>query len=124
MQNIKKWIQISNLLLAALAWIFFYNLTDTVWDLAGIPLPLDWFIMPSQIVAFAAALALIIVFNKNQKINQFSVEVASELAKVTWPGKKETIMSTGVVAVMVAICALILFGFDSLWGTLVKVMYL
>lgn len=123
MQVTKRWIQISYLFLAALTWIFFYHLSDTVWDLAGLPIPVDWFIMPPQVIAFAAAIVLFVILQRNIKINQFSGEVASELSKVTWPEKKETVLSTGVIAVMVAICALILFAFDSLWGTIVKLVY-
>ncbi|MBI2975236.1 MAG: preprotein translocase subunit SecE, partial [Deltaproteobacteria bacterium] len=46
-----------------------------------------------------------------------------ELAKVTWPPKKETLLSTAVIAIMVAICSMIIFGFDTLWGTVVKLLY-
>ena len=123
MQNTKKWIQISYLFCAAMTWIFFYHLTDTVWDLASLPIPADWFIMPAQILAFVSAIVMFIFLQRNLKVNQYSSEVASELTKVTWPEKKETVMSAGVISVMVAICALILFAFDSLWGTIVKVMY-
>ena len=122
MQNTKKWIQISYLFVAGITWIFFYYLTDTIWDLASLPI-VDWFITPAQLVAFAAAIILFVIMQRNVKVNQYSNEVASELVKVTWPEKKETVLSTGVIAVMVAICAMILFGFDSLWGTIVKVMY-
>lgn len=124
MQNIRKWIQITYLVLAAVVWFFFFNLTELVCDLASIPLPADWFLSPSQIIAFVTAAATLVILNKHVKINEFSVEVASELSKVTWPERKETIMSTGVIAVMVAICALLLFGFDSLWGTVIKIIYL
>lgn len=123
MQNIKKWIQISYLFIAALTWIFFYYLSDMVWDLASLPVPADWFIAPAQIIAFVTAAVVFIVLNRNRKIEQYSSEVASELSKVTWPEKKETVVSAGVIAVVVAICALLLFAFDSLWGTIVKVVY-
>lgn len=123
MQNMKKWIQISYLVLAALTWIFFYYLSDTIWDMSGLAVPVDWFISPAQIIAFVAAIILFVVLQRNIKVNQFSNEVASELSKVTWPEKKETILSAGVISVMVAVCALILFAFDSLWGTIVRVVY-
>jgi len=123
MQNTKKWIQISYLFVAAITWIFFYHLVDTLWDLLELPLPIDWFVSPAQIAAFITAIIMFIVLQRNAKINQFSGEVASELSKVTWPEKKETVMSTGVISVMVAICALILFAFDSLWGSIIKIIY-
>lgn len=123
MQNTKKWIQVSYFFAAAITWIFFYHLSDTVWDLAGLPLPMDWFIMPPQIIGLASALVLFFILQRSDKVNQYATEVASELSKVTWPEKKETVLSTGVISVMVAICALILFTFDSLWGTIIKILY-
>ncbi|PIR20484.1 MAG: preprotein translocase subunit SecE [Deltaproteobacteria bacterium CG11_big_fil_rev_8_21_14_0_20_47_16] len=46
-------------------------------------------------------------------------EVAQELSKVTWPPRKETVVSAGVIAVLVGIVSLILVGFDTLWQKLV-----
>lgn len=123
MQITKRWIQISYLFLAALTWWFFFHFMDTVWDIANIPVPADWFLMPAQIVAFIAAIIVFIVLQRNEKINQFSNEVATELSKVTWPERKETLLSAGVISIMIAICALILFAFDSIWGTVVKLVY-
>lgn len=60
---------------------------------------------------------------KSAKVNSFTNEVITELGKVTWPNRKETVLSTGVVSVLVGICAMILFGFDVLWGAVVKVFY-
>lgn len=123
MQKQKNWILLGYVVVAAITWVFFYNLTDLVWDLAKLPVPMDWFVTPAQIIAFVAAIVMFFVLQKDQRINQFSSEVASELSKVTWPEKRETILSTGVIAVMVAVCAMILFGFDSLWGTVVQWIY-
>lgn len=41
-------------------------------------------------------------------------EVTSELKKVSWPKFSRVVKSTGVVLGVVAICALILLGIDSL----------
>ncbi len=46
------------------------------------------------------------------KITQFIREVKTELKKVTWPPRKETIASTSVVIVLVFIIALFLFIVD------------
>lgn len=123
MANLKRWINISYFFLAAITWVFFYYLTDTIWTLAGFRVSSDWYIQPSQTVAFAAAAAFLLVMFKNEKIGTFASEVATELSKVTWPERKETILSAGVISIMIAICAVILFAFDSLWGTVVKVIF-
>ena len=46
------------------------------------------------------------------KITQFFREVKTELKKVTWPPKKETIASTSVVLVLVFFIAVFLFIVD------------
>jgi preprotein translocase subunit SecE len=47
-----------------------------------------------------------------KKVTQFIREVKTELKKVTWPPRKETIASTSVVIVLVFIIALFLFIVD------------
>lgn len=123
MQNVKRWIQVSFVLLAGITWIFFYYLSDTLWDLFKLPSPADWFVMPPQLIGGVAAVILYVILHKNTEINQFASEVASELSKVTWPDKKETVLSAGIIIIVIAICSMIMFGFDSLWGTIVKIMY-
>ncbi|MBL7684614.1 MAG: preprotein translocase subunit SecE [Deltaproteobacteria bacterium] len=53
-------------------------------------------------------------------MNSFGLEVISELGKVTWPTQKETVASTGVILVMVAIASGILFVFDTVWSMLTR----
>jgi preprotein translocase SecE subunit len=50
----------------------------------------------------------------------FLNDVAVELSKVTWPTMQETVASTGVIIVMVGIASLLMFFFDTLWGTLTR----
>lgn len=66
----------------------------------------------------------------NATIKSLSLEVASELMRVTWPSWEETRVSTFAVVVASLVAAVILFGMDSLsyklmvewlpalWGTL------
>jgi len=49
----------------------------------------------------------------NPKSHQLSVEVATELMRVTWPSWEETRLSTFAVIVASLVAALILFGIDS-----------
>ena len=45
---------------------------------------------------------------------QFFREVRQEAAKVTWPTRKETMISTGMVLVMVILAAIFFFVIDEL----------
>lgn len=50
------------------------------------------------------------------KVNpgQFMREVRQEVSKVTWPTRKETMISTGMVFVMVFLAALFFFVLDQI----------
>jgi preprotein translocase subunit SecE len=50
--------------------------------------------------------------------NEFIRQVRQETAKVTWPSRKETLVTTGMVFVMVFLMAVFFFFADQLlsWG--------
>ncbi len=50
--------------------------------------------------------------------NEFVRQVRQETAKVTWPSRKETLVTTGMVFVMVFLMAIFFFFADQLlsWG--------
>ncbi len=50
--------------------------------------------------------------------NEFIRQVRQETAKVTWPTRKETLVTTGMVFVMVFLMAIFFFFADQLlsWG--------
>lgn len=56
------------------------------------------------------------------KTNQFLTNVKSELNKVTWPSKKDTYGSTGVVIVLVLLCAVFLGGVDIILSRLIRLI--
>jgi preprotein translocase subunit SecE len=49
-----------------------------------------------------------------EKVNpvKFAHEVRQEAAKVTWPTRKETVVTTGMVMVMVVLAAIFFFVVD------------
>ncbi len=49
---------------------------------------------------------------------QFLQQVRSETAKITWPSRRETMISTAMVLVMVILAALFFFAADQLIGWL------
>ncbi len=54
---------------------------------------------------------------------QFVQEVRQEVSKVTWPTRKETMISTGMVFVMVILAALFFFLVDQLLAVGVRVIF-
>jgi preprotein translocase subunit SecE len=54
------------------------------------------------------------------KVRQFLREVRTELRKITWPGRKETIASTVVVIVIVLVAGLYLGIVDLILSRLIK----
>jgi len=77
----------------------------------SLPLPLP------TLIAIVVALAVFIAVRANGKAMTFFNEVATELSKVSWPTKEETVQSTGVIIVMVGIASIIMFLYDTFWGT-------
>jgi len=53
---------------------------------------------------------------------KFIREVRSEMAKVTWPTRKETIVTTIMVLVLVALAAVFFFFTDWVVGHLIKLV--
>jgi preprotein translocase subunit SecE len=57
-----------------------------------------------------------------EKVKQFLREVKTELKKVTWPQKKETVASTSIVLVIVIIIAIFLGFVDLGLSKIIKVI--
>lgn len=53
---------------------------------------------------------------------EFAREVRQETAKVTWPTRKETAVTTGMVLVMVVLAAAFFFVADQLMSLLVRMV--
>jgi len=51
---------------------------------------------------------------------QFFREVRQEVSRVTWPTRKETAVTTGMVLVMVFISALFFFLIDQIFSQIVR----
>lgn len=119
MVNYQRWINISYLVVSALLWLVFRHLAEVVWDLARLPMSQDAVIAPTDWVALGLATVVFVTLLRNRRLNEFMGEVAQELVKVTWPPRKESVMSAGVIAVLVGVVSLLLVGFDTLWQKLI-----
>lgn len=123
MQRNQKTVSLIYLVCGVVCWLIFRELITTVWLATGFTMPLDWIIPPADIVSVAIGLVAFIILLKNNKVNEFTNEVITELERVVWPQKKETALSTVVVSILVGICSLIFFAFDMLWGSVVRYFY-
>ena len=54
---------------------------------------------------------------------KFVREVRSEVAKVTWPSRKETLVTTGLVFAMAALAAVFFFVVDQVIGLGVRALF-
>ena len=54
---------------------------------------------------------------------KFVREVRAEVAKVTWPSRKETMVTTGLVFAMAAITALFFFVADEVIGLSMRAIF-
>ena len=67
-----------------------------------------------MIVIFGTALAIASRTVQGKALLQFSKESRTEIRKVVWPTRQETIQTTGMVLVVVVVVGLILWGLDAI----------
>lgn len=120
MEKTQKWVNLGLLIAATLIFLFLDQLFTTLWSFARLPINEDWPVEPAQLLAFVVAAGLALWARRYKRSNVFLNEVASELSKVTWPERKETISSAGVVVILISIAALLLFLIDSLWRVAIQ----
>jgi preprotein translocase subunit SecE len=70
----------------------------------------------TSMVAFIVGVITFLVLNRHPVVYRFTDEVVTELRKVSWPSREETIRSTTVVVVFTVIVAGALAGYDWIWG--------
>ncbi|QBR85199.1 preprotein translocase subunit SecE [Legionella israelensis] len=58
-------------------------------------------------------LGLGLLTSKGKQILKFAKEAKIELQKVVWPSRQETVQTTSIVMIMVAITGFVLWGVDS-----------
>ena len=100
-----------------LAWLL-TKVGDWVWSYFG--KPNDLYVGLAAVVV--AGVATWVAW-KNEEVFTLANEVTSELRKVTWPDRKETVSSTIVVIATTIISSLLLGFFDAVWASLTKMIY-
>ncbi|WP_200909702.1 preprotein translocase subunit SecE [Sphingomonas sp. Leaf4] len=53
---------------------------------------------------------------------EFMRQVKAETAKVTWPTRKETVMTAVMVVIMTSLLAIFFLGVDSMFDAIVKAL--
>lgn len=117
--NTKRWVLIAYGVASVFVFLLMRQVLMVVWDffrfqevsVGGVVSALD-------VGAVALGVATFFVLSKNAKATAFMSEVVVELSKVTWPVRRETLLSTVVVVILVGIASIILAVFDATWGTL------
>jgi preprotein translocase subunit SecE len=90
----------------------------------------DWiwsyFAKPNDLIVNAGGVFLGVLGGylayRNERAFAAAYDVTAELEKVTWPSRKETYAATVVVIVTVTIASIIMWGFDTLWGSLANLV--
>jgi len=116
----QKWVNLSYLALALLAYYIVYTLVARVvgmYDLETRVKDIDLIVRGSAVLL--GALTFFILW-RHQQANQFMNEVMIELSRVTWPTQKETTSATIVVIVMVLISGAVLGLLDYLWTQVLR----
>ena len=113
-----RWIQLA-FVVAGLTLIWFYdNVINAVWYLFADPT--EWMV---TFGAVAAGAVTTILLYRTPAVYGLVRDVTEEMARVTWPTRKETSSSTVVVVVTSIIAAVVLFLFDSVWSALTDFVY-
>lgn len=72
------------------------------------------------LLVVAASGAIALQTERGRAAWRMAQDARTEVRKVVWPTRKETIQTTGIVILMVSVMAVILWGFDSLLGFLMR----
>lgn len=118
--NNKKIITLSYVAAAAVVWLVAGILLNTAAATFGAVARLMDMDVFRHGVPFALALGTFLALQFNAKVVTYTDEVVTEISKVVWPSKPETVAMTIVVCVMLLISAGLLAAFDLVSGYLVN----
>jgi len=116
--GLSRWVQYVFVLAAAFVLWLADKVITLVWQTWSEPSEVLVTIL-SAAVGLGTALALY----RNERSHRLVTDVVGELAKVTWPSRKETYASTIVVIVTSIIAAAIVGSFDFVWSAITDLLY-
>jgi preprotein translocase SecE subunit len=116
--GLDRWVQMTFLAIGVLLlWVLDKAIT-IIWDRFAEPEPL-------LVTAAAAVVASVLTytFSRQPKVKRISHEIVGELAKVSWPSRQETQISTIVVIITSILAAAIVGAFDAAWAAITDLIY-
>ena len=119
----RKVVSLLFLVTSILVGFIFREVFALIWAALHVATPAGWILHPTDFLGGAVGFIVFVSLMRSVRAGTFLTEVLMELGRVVWPKRKETVLSTGVVSILVGICAVIMFVFDMMWGTLVSVFY-
>ena len=106
--DLVKWIVAAVLLVAALAAFYLFPEESLLLRVVGL------------LVVAGVCGAIVYTTERGRNLWLFLRDARTEVRKVVWPTRTETLQTTGIVIVMVSILAVVMWGFDSLLSMAVK----
>ena len=122
--GLERWVQFGYIAGALAVFWVLEKLIAGTWDLISVRANIAES-NPTITTAAAAIAALVTAYvvYRNDRYNKIAHEVAAELARVTWPTRKETWSNTVVVIITSIVAAIILFTFDAAWSAVTDLIY-
>ncbi len=122
----ERYVKLSIVIFAILVWVVmaaFYQTTiawiNPDWD----KMLLGRQFTVSDLLGLLTGVGVMLWLWFDTRVNQFGLEVAAELKKVTWPSWSETKTTTIVVIVVTLVVSLLLAFFDLIWGSVTSWIY-
>jgi preprotein translocase SecE subunit len=116
--GLARWVQYV-FVVAGLFFLWFLDKVATlIWSNFAEP-PATTVTAISAVIGLGGAVALY----KNERVHSLVTDVVTELAKVTWPTRQETYISTIVVIVTSLIAAAVVGAFDFVWSFFTDLLY-
>jgi len=110
MPDVMKWIAAAACLAAGLVGFYYFAEHSTLLRVIGL--------------LFALGLSVVVAVQteKGRSVWDFMRDSRTEVRKVVWPTRQETMQTTLIVMGVVTVVALIMWGLDSLLGVLVRLL--
>jgi preprotein translocase subunit SecE len=116
--GVERWIQLAFVAAALLLMWLADHLISAVWYIFADPQ--EWLV---TFGAVASGIVGAIILYRTPSVYGLVHDVTEEMARVSWPTRKETSSSTVVVVITSLIAALMLFLFDSVWSAVTDLVY-
>jgi preprotein translocase SecE subunit len=116
--GLARWVQMAFMGFALLLFWMLDKIITIVWDKFAEPTP-----ELVTVIALALGAGIAWWLYRAPKVQKVANEVVGELAKVSWPSRKETQVSTIVVIITSLIAAIIVGSLDAAWSKLTDLIY-